>query len=764
MSASTSSLRDHLLASLKSLPNPHQLGLTVLSSEPKRTTSIFPHTPIPPKCYQQEFLVTLSSDLPPSSANVTSSTSTSTGTEIGTSGSGDGQPASSGVGGTSGDAAPAKTTATAPKKVLVSAISAYLYIFPASNSPLSSSSATKRPSGILYISKIDSSGYSPTPLPLTRALITSFFDYFLSLDSFDEMRIQLFARAQRQYLFPNSADGGGKKVLSGSGLSRWWKGVYEDTVSRRHIKSRITASPQGGDGRSFGQAGDDVTGTGTSREQVRLRYLLPGYDEIEARNLLGPGKGLPEGTHWTYEPPFLTPLKSISTTDSSSTPSALRAASQQDGTGDPSGSSSSGSGLGSHPHTHSPSRNNLPPSLATLIPSLPDDPKTRFLEELVTDALSSGNPHLKRLNEATRRASASSATATTTSTASDTAEKREKEKERSKTKTRKDREMEEEERVRTEAHLTMSRVEKAEFWERIGFRQECSSGDVTGFFTLELVRGERQPATGEGAVNRASSIDVPQSISDGTTGAAGQSSDNVKPGGTSKPAAENANTDANVVVDGPGSAVPAPQELITLDPESTKLLSDGEMVPSDALTATTPNASDSPAPVTSSIRSVAPTISAPVPAPPTANSASFSVPVTTSSNPSPSFTPTQLRQEILDRLLTALINVEFGTLDLAIEATDIWLRQASSIVRGEIGDRGWAACQGIIEKKTGIATASAVADAASAGTWPSSSSTAGHGGVAGGSTGTDKRKGEAEVVTMLQPRKKKKPAQQTLAR
>ncbi|WVR03721.1 hypothetical protein IAU60_000716 [Kwoniella sp. DSM 27419] len=576
----TASLRAHLLASLSALANPFDLGLTVLTSEPKRTSSVFPHTPSPPRCLQQEFLMVLSSDLPSVVAREVKPD--------------DGADSSDGA---------TTDNVKARRNVLVSAISAYLYIFPSTSS--SSSSGT---SAILYISKLDSSGYSPAPLPLTRNLIESFIGYFIQWRPFDEVRVQLFARAQRQYLFPNSADGAGKKVLSGAGLCKWWKGVYEGVVAH-HAREE--------EGKST-RAGGSLT---SEAEDIHLAYLLPGYEEVEARNLLGAGKPLPAGLTWAYGPPFKTAI------------------------GVAGGSTSFEQGRNdSSPLPGTPSG---PGSLATLIPSLPDDPKTRFLEELVTDAIAGTNPQMKRIAE---QVSASASGAPEPSPAAEVR------------KSKKERERLEEEKLRKEAHLALSKVSADEFWERIGFRQECASGDVTGFFTLEVRRRAAAAAR----------------------------------------ASESGHSFLNKGHREAGAGIPAtsestvPTTLTVLDPEVTS---------SSAVIPPVENATD--ATMAQDSHRTHPTGTLPPAAP--ANLA--------------------LRQEILDRLLTALTNVDFANLALAEEGTSIWLSQAESIVRGEIGTGGWASCHGVVVKKDGAEVSQA---------------------------SIEKRERKEEVVTMLQPRKKKK--------
>lgn len=388
-------------------------------------------------------------------------------------------------------------------------------------------------------------------------------------------------------MFANSADWKGKKVLGGAGLCKWWKGVYED------VANSWASSP------GSGPAGLELE---EKKQNMKLGFILPGYDEQEAKTLLGTGGPLPKGMHWTYTPPFTSPL----------IPS-------------PPSPSVSGSGSGSGTRV----------SLATLIPSLPDDPKTRFLEELVSERPRPPN---------------TCTSSTTTTTSSTTTEKKQGGHEESKSepepesesgsgsgngldkrqgggkegknKTRKGREAEEDAAQRTFAENILHAVGIAEFWERMGFRQECASGDVTGFFTLEsgsaLGMGlERKHASGE-----------------------------------SSPATTTTATAKNVLA--------------------------------------------------------------------------------------------LLPQAITERLLTALTNLDFANPTLAVEGSTIWLEQTHSIVAGEVGEAGWEVCVARIEAKAGQA---------------------GQGGQVGQAgavvvTGAERigegvRKRE-EVVTMLQPRKKKK--------
>lgn len=296
------------------------------------------------------------------------------------------------------DSDPAPASEPQPQ-VLAAAISAHIYTLPSTP-----------PSTLVYISKVDSSGYAGAAGPLTKALASGLLLHYLSPSTriggpSASANATLFARSQGQYLFPNSVEGGGKRVLGGLGLCQWWKSVYEEAASL-------------------------CVETGIEPSKLSLKYLLPSYSAAEAKGMLGaPRRALPTGVEWQYKPPFTEQV--LPTTG----------------------------------------------SLATLIPSLPDDPKTRFLEELVAD---SAPPH--RNGEAPLSPS--------------------------KTKTRKERDAAENEEERKRAFTALAKIPADEFWERIGFRQECASGDVTGFFSIAAA-----PALEENNVERAesTSASLPQS-------------------------------------------------------------------------------------------------------------------------------------------------------------------------------------------------------------------------------------------------------------
>ncbi|KAK8029636.1 hypothetical protein PG993_010927 [Apiospora rasikravindrae] len=104
----------------------------------------------------------------------------------------------------------------AKEQLLVLALEVYIY--------------TTSFSTIIFVSKADSTGYlnllklpQGTPSPI-REVTTTFISYLVSQRRRKHIQcvINLFARAQSQYLFPGSIKNGGKHVLDDRGLVRWW--------------------------------------------------------------------------------------------------------------------------------------------------------------------------------------------------------------------------------------------------------------------------------------------------------------------------------------------------------------------------------------------------------------------------------------------------------------------------------------------------------------------------------------------------------------
>ena len=585
------SLRDHLVSSLSTIANPFDLDLTVVSSSPKRTNAIFPHARNPPKCHEKQYVITVGGTLPPTPQDTPQETiSSSTSSE---------NPGSS-----------SQTRGPSKRKVLVTALHAYIY--------------TTARRYILYISKLDTSGYIPTPTPVTKTLVSSFISYHLRPDVALDARVQvqLFARSQGQYLFPNSAQAPGKRVAGGLKLCAWWKGVYE-AVAVDHARLHRPSNKKEHDRLQTAANGDQEH---KLDQKIHLRYLLPSYSGDEAAGMLGaPKVPLPAGLQWTYGPPFTTPFDPKTE--------------EQDGR----------------------------PSLGLLIPSLPDDPKSRFLDELVAEAgpscrqkapvpkLSAGASS-DAANGTTGRAAVEGGAETDTedpnpglkvdepralgpkSSGATLVESPKRKPKAASIHSHKEKEKERDEADRKAAESALSKISHGEFWERMGFRQECISGDVTGFFTLELDPPILEPASEPGS----------SSTTSGFT-----------PTGLGK-------TASTVTVVG------APDK----EPSTSLGLSangSGKTVSSGSITGST----DVPC-------------------------------------------------ALVDRILTSLLNCDFATLPLALESSQIWSNGARGIIVGENGEKGWGECTALIPATQ----------------------------TSNGAEVREKRK--KEVVTMLQPRKKKK--------
>src|SRR5690606_34629513 len=144
-------------------------------------------------------------------------------------------------------------------------------------------------SAVFYVSKVDSSGHSPGPSPtaaLVRRLLTFYADPATRRVAADHLWIQLFARAQAQYLFPNSAEFEGKKPLNDVKLCAWWKRLLSQVAS--DLESKASGSEGG--------------------TKVKAFYLLPGYSELEAEDTIRIATGsrppLSKPIVWKYGHPY----------------------------------------------------------------------------------------------------------------------------------------------------------------------------------------------------------------------------------------------------------------------------------------------------------------------------------------------------------------------------------------------------------------------------------------------------------------------------
>ena len=315
------------------------------------------------------------------------------------------------------DVATASATAAVPqhRRVLVTAIEAAVYTIPSSSSL------------ILYIAKVDTTGQGLRPSPtsrLVRALIRYFVDPTREggLSGLQRVWVHVFARAQGQYLFPNSTDYAGKKPLADVRLCSWWKRVLEDV-------SQETVGCKDGSENESGVAGD--------KERLGMWYILPGMSELEAKQTLGELSTMSTAStlqkRWVYGHPY-------AQTDV--------------------------------PLPYVPNRINgggeIRYNLGHLIPSFDDDPKSRFMDEIACTAQVIELPPSPKKRKVRANSAAGS---------KEEEEKKEKEKDKDK---EKEKSKDKEERIPGE----LAKVTPDEFWERMSFRQECIAGAVTGFFVV----------------------------------------------------------------------------------------------------------------------------------------------------------------------------------------------------------------------------------------------------------------------------------------
>jgi len=282
-------LRDSLLDALRSLPGTREFHVHILVSAPSKTQELFPYASPRPRVWQQHIIV-LASEQP----------------------------------------------SVAQPRVFVTAVEAYFYVIPSTRS------------GILYVSKVDSTGQGQKPSP-TSTIVKQLIRFYVDPDTrpnsggtsglAEHVWVHVFARAQSQYLFPNSADFEGKRPLSDVKLCSWWKSVLTSVAEEL---SKRTGRKEG--------------------EKIKLWHVLPGLNELEAfqalrsatssTNLDSPSSSDRPSIAWTYGHPSTQKLDDV---DSIPLPCPA------DGKGVASGSSF---------------------NLGRFIPSFEDDPKARFMDEI----------------------------------------------------------------------------------------------------------------------------------------------------------------------------------------------------------------------------------------------------------------------------------------------------------------------------------------------------------------------------------------------
>ncbi|KAF9481201.1 hypothetical protein BDN70DRAFT_931099 [Pholiota conissans] len=439
-------LRDHILEALSKHPGTREFHVHALVSAPRRNYELYPFAQPRPRVWMQDILVLLS-EQPLAGSN--SGTNAANGTD---------------------ELPPRPSTppprSERPPRVLVSAIEAAMYIVPSTAC------------GILYISKVDSTGHASAPSP-TAALMRAVLSYFVdpatrpapARELVRHLYVHVFARAQGQYLFSGSVDWPGKKPLTDKGLCAWWRRVLG------RVAGEAVAKAEKGKGRSGGE----------EKLKTKMYYILPGFAALEAEHALriaapagAPEAALPAGLQWVYGHPYVQ-------TDGTPLPCPQPPVQPEE--------ESEGEGGLKRKYLHG----NL--NLGAIIPSFDDDPKSRFMDEIAytTDG-DVKSPQRKRARTAVDmvgRAGSGLLPALGNVLAENAkngdegakeggggvpvivvAEK-EKEKER--------------------PLGELGKVTPDEFWERMSFRQECVAGAVTGFFTLVVSSSGRGEGEGSGA-------------------------------------------------------------------------------------------------------------------------------------------------------------------------------------------------------------------------------------------------------------------------
>lgn len=229
----------------------------------------------------------------------------------------------------------------------------------------------------VFVSKADSTGYlsllglpkgAPSPI---REISSAFVSYLVQERRRDNVQtvVSLFARAQNQYLFPGSVENPRKHVLDDRGLVKWWCRVLNSVMDGQgtHEDTIFRPATKKGDW-----------------EQMKGFLVVPGLDAYELRAFLP--RTPTTSSNWVLGHP----LESIS-----------HFAREYDW---------------------------VPPRC--LVPKFPDDPKSRFRDELDLEASKSAQYEEKGLWR----------------------------------------------NIQT----------MAQFWDMMAYRQECSSGHMTGFIWVVL--------------------------------------------------------------------------------------------------------------------------------------------------------------------------------------------------------------------------------------------------------------------------------------
>ncbi|WFD30709.1 hypothetical protein MSPP1_001733 [Malassezia sp. CBS 17886] len=366
--------------------------------------------------------------------------------------------------------------------VLMYALEVFVYTLPAQRAAL------------VYVSKLDSTGCGPRTYPrshlvrlppqyahacsIATSVSASVLDYFASRAHWasdasargpvTSVSLHVLARAQAAYLFPSSPENPRKRVLNDAALIRWWQQCLSEVLWRRGNERR---------GRRGDTPGTRPADDAAPHDAAHAFYLIPGYSRIDSHPLVPLSTGHTErcfaahasprekvdAADWRYGHPYST-LGACVASAAELPPLPLHAHAAE---------------------ARTPLRSAAPlrqRSLATLIPIFPDDPKGRFMNELCSAAHGPGHARILSMEH-------------------EGAEKP------------------------TLAHRDAMNVRKVldrtdidAFWERMGFRQECSAGNAVGVFVVSFtgVKGREEESDGAREVRREGAGDAPgEAVGDG---------------------------------------------------------------------------------------------------------------------------------------------------------------------------------------------------------------------------------------------------------
>ncbi|KAH7101603.1 histone acetylation protein-domain-containing protein [Auriculariales sp. MPI-PUGE-AT-0066] len=260
-SAVPPNLKDYLLHALASLRGPERTyAVHVLECAPRQSNHIYAYVSPCPRWTVREILILLSEEIPPDQSTSTAN-------------------------------------ATAPARVFVAAIDAVFYTHAPTRTAL------------LYVSKVDSTGQARTDAPApTRTFVSAFVRFFADphtrprwcADPSDpgSLFVHVFARSQNQYIFPNSSQYSGKRVLSDFGLCKWWRATLSAAITEPQPAPQSRSTPP----TTEAEAQPTVA---SSNSLLAAYYLVVGLPHSDTLGAIGPAPAL--GTSnigWTYGHPY----------------------------------------------------------------------------------------------------------------------------------------------------------------------------------------------------------------------------------------------------------------------------------------------------------------------------------------------------------------------------------------------------------------------------------------------------------------------------